>query len=247
MTWYEITRLLAAPFLPVLHGKVRRALKKLVHRTASRPVRILDVGARKSPYTIGLPAQITLLDIPQEGEVMKKLNLGFTSLSLEQSRHRRSNIEAVHLQDMTQSTLSSASFDGVVCVEVIEHILEVEAFVAHIVRVLKPGSWAYFTTPNGDYIKNEPPHYNPDHVRHFTRAELAVLLGKYFEHVAVTYGVKTGKYRYRGLRGISLRSPLRGAQSVISNVISHLESRGLDESVERTAHLFAVAWKKAVS
>lgn len=243
MTGYEICRLTAEPFLPLLHGKVRRELKKLVRLNPHRPVRLLDVGGRKSPYTIGLPAALTITDLPRQSEVQEALQLGLNRRILDQMQRRRSNLESVVLEDMTQCSLATASFDGVVCVEVIEHVPVGEALVFQIARVLKPGGWLCLTTPNGDYIRNEPPDYNPDHVRHYTRQALGALLARYFSRVEVRYGVKTGRYRYAGLRNLSARHPLRTVWSMICNVISRVESQGLDATPRRTAHLFAIARK----
>src|SRR5690606_14254555 len=138
-------------------------------------VSILDVGGRKSPYTINLPAKITLLDVPQESGTKEALNLGFTETILTSIQKKRSNIKDVIIQDMTQSTLPEAFYDAVVSIEVIEHVPADDLFVKHIAQVLKKGGWAYLTTPNGDYIKNEGPGKNPDHVRHYTRVELQSL------------------------------------------------------------------------
>ena len=41
--------------------------------------KILDVGGRKSPYTIGIPAEITIIDLPRDSEIQQKLNLGINS------------------------------------------------------------------------------------------------------------------------------------------------------------------------
>jgi hypothetical protein len=103
--------------------------------------------------------------------------------------------------------------------------------------------FAYFTTPNGDYVRNTPPYFNPDHVRHYTRSNLEALLKRHFGCVLVRYAVKTGVTRSRGLRGITARRPLRALATMASNVVSRWESRGLDETPRRTAHLIAVAWK----
>jgi hypothetical protein len=67
----------------------------------------------------------------------------------------------------------------------------------------------YFTTPNGDYVKNEPPNYNPDHLRHYRREQLEQLLARHFARVRVVYGVRTGVHRRAGLRSLS-----RAARSV---------------------------------
>jgi SAM-dependent methyltransferase len=202
---------------------------------------ILDVGGRQSPYTIGLPIRVTLLDLPRQTAVQKQLKLGLANDMLEQLKKRRSNIKEVVLEDMTQCSLPPAAFDGVVSVEVIEHVAEDGRFVEQIARVLKPGGWLCLTTPNGDYIRNEPPNYNPDHIRHYTRAELETLLAHCFSQVEVSWGIKTGKYRYRGLGGLQPKRPIHSLTTMANNVISHIESRGLAGQPRRTAHLLAVA------
>jgi len=239
MTPYELLYTSATPFLPALYGRVRRDLSRLLAETGGERPRVLDVGGRKSPYTIGLPAEITLLDIPQESEVQRDLHLGVTNAILHDLQRYRSNIAGVVLQDMTRCTLPSGSFEGAICVEVIEHVVEDEAFIEQIARVLRPGGWLYVTTPNGDYMPS--PRHNPDHVKHFRRDELRELLARHFADVCVTWGVKTGKNRTRGLRTLSPRHPVTTAQAMASNVLSRLESRGLDEQPRRTAHLFAIA------
>jgi len=245
MTSYEFGWLLGHSFLPVLLGKARREVKHLLRGTRARPAEILDVGGRKSPYTIGLPVKVTIVDLPRESEVQTQLHLGLNEQILARLRERRSNLEKVVLEDMTRSTLPDASFDGAVSVEVIEHVPDDENFVRHIARVLKRGGWLYLTTPNGDYVRNEPPNYNPDHVRHYTRQGLANLLKRHFDEVQVNYGIKTGKYRYHGLNSMALRQPLPLMRTMTCNVISRMESRGLEEQSQRTAHLFAIARKNS--
>lgn len=237
----ELLYLLAEPFLPALYGKVRRDLKRYLDRYPGT-VRLLDVGGRKSWYTTGLRANVTILELPRENDIQKHLNLGLVPEHVTGIMRHRSNISEVLFEDMTRTTLPDSSFDIVVAIEVIEHVTDDHAFVAQIFRVLRPGGTVYLTTPNGDYIRNEPPHHNPDHKRHYKRTQLVSLLSQYFRAVRVTYGIKTGKYRYQGLRSMSLRNP-RTLKIALYNVISHLESRNLDEQPRRTAHLFAVAQK----
>src|SRR5690606_20970990 len=131
---------------------VRNDIKLLIKssKASLKEVSILDVGGRKSPYTINLPAKITLLDVPQESGTKEALNLGFTEDILTKIQKKRSNIHDLIVQDMTQTTLPDASYDAVVCVEVIEHVAADEAFVKNIAKVIQAGGWAYFTTPNGD-------------------------------------------------------------------------------------------------
>jgi SAM-dependent methyltransferase len=234
LTSFEIVRLLAEPALPYIYTKVRSELKQLVRSGAQ----ILDVGGRRSPYTVGLAADVTIYDLPRTHDLQHQLGLGIDDSVLAQIRRRRSNIKQVLFGDMTRCTLPDGSYDGLVAVEVIEHVAEDDAFCAHAARVLRPGGWAMLTTPNGDY--NPVPH--PDHVRHYTRAQLHALLARHFREVRVFYGVATGKNHGRGLRAFELRRPLRTAEAVLGNMLNRLESQGVEERADKTAHLFAVAW-----
>jgi SAM-dependent methyltransferase len=244
MTLYEWVRLSLYPFLPAIEGIVRKTTKRLIVKNHRRKVSLLDIGGRKSPYTIGLPASVTILDLPRTNEVQQKLNLGFTADLLEKIRKQRSNIENIILQDMITCTLASDSFDGIICVEVIEHVEKDEEFVRQIYRVLKPGGWLILTSPNGDYIKNVPPHYNPDHRRHYRKQELWDLLSAHFEEVEIQFAVKTSKSYLRGLRQINYRNPLSTTSTMLSNFINMIQSKGQKAQAIRTAKLLAIARKK---
>lgn len=243
LTIYELFRLMMEPFLPALLYNSRHDLISLIENKKTINFQLLDVGGRKSPYTIGLPADVTLIDLPRQEEIQEKLNLGFSKQILKDLQKKRSNISNVVIGDMLRNDFPDACFDGVVSIEVIEHIEQDNLFVDQIRRVLKPGGWFYLTTPNGDYVKNEPPHYNPDHKRHYTKTALFNLLKASFSPVEVWYGVKTGKNRYRGLQSLSIKHPLNMFISMMSNSLSILESRNLKDQFKRTANLFALAKK----
>lgn len=245
MTNYEFMRWVSFPLMPTHLVTVRNDIKQLVKlkRNSTEKISVLDVGGRKSPYTINVSADITLLDVPQEEGTRETLNLGFTENILTTIQKKRSNITDLVIQDMTKSTLNDASYDAVVCVEVIEHVEEDDIFVKNISKVVRTGGWAYFTTPNGDYIKNEGPNKNPDHVRHYTKHELQTVLEKYFEKVDVHYAVKTGKYRVWGLKSLKNSNPIAVFKSVFGNFVNRFQSIGVENSASRTAHLVAIAYK----
>jgi hypothetical protein len=75
LTPFECGYLLCGPFLPPLYNQVRKNLRRLTLSMHS-PLAILDVGGRKSHYTIGLPALVTVSDLPRESAVQHQLNLG---------------------------------------------------------------------------------------------------------------------------------------------------------------------------
>ncbi|MCX7549377.1 class I SAM-dependent methyltransferase [Xanthomarina sp. F2636L] len=245
MTHYEWFRWITFPIMPAHLQTVRRDIRKLINTRGKKEgvLSILDVGGRKSPYTIGLKTDITLLDVPQEEGTREALNLGFTKDILSTIQQKRSNIKDLIIQDMTNSTLNDNSYDAVVCIEVIEHVFEDALFVENISKVINKGGWAYFTTPNGDYIKNEGADKNPDHIRHYTKVQLQTLLEKYFDRVDVHYGVKTGKYRVQGLKSYSLKNPIRTLLSIFSNIINNFQSKGVENNSQKTAHLIAIGYK----
>jgi len=239
-TTYEIARKGLEPFLPPLYRKVRTKLVKEV-RSSKGDCSILDVGGRKSPYTIGVQARVTVIDLPRETEIQNSLNLGINDAIVEKVKARRSNIDEFIFGDMTRSELPSNSFDLVVSVEVLEHVEEDERFVAEVRRVLKPGGRFIMTTPNGDFVVNR----NPDHKRHYKRQQLSDLLSRSFESVDVEYAVLGGRYRKLGLRSWSARRPLWTLSSAVGNVVNSIQSSrpGIENQPHGTHHLFAVARK----
>ena len=245
MTNYELIRWLTFPVMTVHLQTVRRDISQLLKSSKKVGERfpILDVGGRKSPYTIGLNADITLLDVPQEDGTKKDLNLGFTDDILKNIKRKRSNISDLVIQDMTKSSLPKASYNAVTCVEVIEHVENDEDFVANISKVIKPGGWAYFTTPNGDFIKNEGPDRNKDHIRHYTKSELYNLMITNFDRVTINYAVRTGKYRVMGLRGFEKTNPFGFLRTIYGNLVNKFQSINLEHKKSYTAHLIVKAYK----
>jgi SAM-dependent methyltransferase len=240
VTSFELAYLAAEPFLPPLHRQVRKRLLQ-VGRFTPQPD-VLDVGGRKSHYTIGLPARLTITDLPRETSVQQQLHLGITEDIAAVTRSRRSNVREIRLDDMTRSTLADASFDYVLAVEVLEHVDEDARFVSEVYRVLKPGGAFLMTTPNGDSVANT----NPDHRRHYKREQLRQLLSTSFEQVDVEYAVRGGTFRTLGLRSWSIRHPLHTLLSMAGNVVNSVQSASasVKDDANRTRHLMAVAWKR---
>jgi SAM-dependent methyltransferase len=85
--------------------------------------------------------------------------------------------------------LADNSFDAVISFQVIEHVKEVEAFMAEIFRVLKPSGKAFISTPNSRLrlLFFQKP-WNPYHVREYNDNQLKNELGRFFTEVSL-YGI----------------------------------------------------------
>src|SRR5688572_20927766 len=116
----ELTYISFEPFLLPLHKEIRGRLMKIAKSYSYRP-EILDVGGRKSHYTIAVPAHITITDLPRETDIQRELNLGINQEIIEKMYNRRSNVRRILFDDVTRSKLPDSSFDCVVSVEVLEH------------------------------------------------------------------------------------------------------------------------------
>lgn len=230
------------PVLPPLYKHVRRRLGNLIHEGVVKSPKILDVGGRKSPYTIGLAADITLIDLPRKSEVQIDLGLGVDDQILDHIRSRRSNISEVVVGDMTCSNLPDDAFDVVVSVEVLEHVEQDELFVSEVSRVLKPDGIFLMTTPNGDWVENK----NPDHKRHYKYKELKSLLNSFFSEVTIEYAIAGGRFRKLGLASWSASHPIRTASSIFGNIVNSVQSakNEIKYRAKGTHHLIALAVKK---
>ena len=237
---YEVARKSLELFLPPLYKQVRVKLLREIRKLSASPS-ILDVGGRKSPYTIGVPGRITIIDLPRMTEVQSELNLGINESIVNGIKSRRSNIERLIIGDMTNSGLPSESFDLAISVEVLEHVQDDEKFVSEVCRVLKPGGRFIMTTPNGDFVENK----NPDHKRHYKRQQLNALLEKYFTNVEVEYAIAGGRYRKIGLKAWSLHRPLQTVSSAFGNIVNSYQSsrKDIKDQAIGTHHLIAVAEK----
>lgn len=243
MKFEELIKHLLFPFLPALHNKVRKDLKSII-RVRGQNQNIVDIGGRKSPYTIGLDSEVTIIDKLPDSNVQKNLNLGINNKIIRDLKKKRSNIRDVLVLDVTSSELQiKDKFDIAIAIEVIEHIKDIQSALKNISNLLKPDGVLYMTTPNGDYIKNEPPNYNPDHFKHYGKKELFQILKTHFSDVEVNYGVKMGKYWINSGRSWSLKHPLRLVYTFYSSIINQIESKGIGDISHRTAHLFVVAKK----
>jgi SAM-dependent methyltransferase len=94
---------------------------------------------------------------------------------------------------------ADASFDGVYCSEVIEHVPDNNSFVAGIARVTAPGGVLFLTTPGlHEYVRGGDPGAwrdfgAPDHKLYHTRDSMRRLLARHgFDRVHFVYSFGKG-------------------------------------------------------
>ncbi len=112
--------------------------------------RVLDLGAGHQPFRPFLPTDVQYYAL---------------------------DVVPIRGNDVVGSALAlpfaAATFDGVICTEVLEHVPEPEQALREIARVLRPGGRLYVTVPMTWGL-----HYEPHDYYRFTRYGIAYLVEK---------------------------------------------------------------------
>ena len=106
----------------------------------------------------------------------------------------------------TSLPLDDRSVDVFVCLETIEHVVEDEALVNELARVVTDDGVVICSTPNrtvtmpGRSADDDP--WNPFHVREYSHAEFADLLGRRFASVEMFGQNRRAGWRVRGMTSL---------------------------------------------
>ena len=155
---------------------IRHPLHRHVERDLQRRLKgrkddlLMDIGSRRSPYSIGLDCQVLGLDMEAQPEV---------DLGADRAKVTKRALHGRFFQvigDGRELPVRDRSLDAVTAIEVIEHVDRDRSFVENLSRSLKSEGFCYLTTPNGVTV----PNTNPHHVRHYTPEGLKALLLDYF-------------------------------------------------------------------
>jgi SAM-dependent methyltransferase len=104
--------------------------------------RVLDVGAGPGQYReLFAHCEYRTQDFGQEPGTIGR----YTQLDYE--------------SDITAIPVDSASFDAIVCTEVIEHVPDPVAAIREMSRILKPGGRVFLTAPLASFLHQEPYHF----------------------------------------------------------------------------------------
>lgn len=130
-------------FLDVEHRytKTHRLLRQAVDPTGKR---ILDIGCSRGQLLERFRAY--------EGVTFLAIELDPAMQDIARSRGIDSEVHQINVfedgQIVARLPYADASIDIVLAAEVIEHIIDTNGFVAEIERILSPGGFAFFSTPN---------------------------------------------------------------------------------------------------
>lgn len=136
---------------------------------AVRGRRVLDAGAGEGygAEALRLGGAAALVAVELEHPVVVHATLAYPQVL---------TVEA----DLAALPLRIASVDLAVSFQVIEHLHDVEAYVAELARVLAPGATLWCATPNRlTFTPDSDVPRNPFHVKEFTAAQLRAALARH--------------------------------------------------------------------
>jgi SAM-dependent methyltransferase len=160
-------------------------IRDTLDRLGDEPRRVLDYGCGEGRYLDVVGERFPHADL---------VGCDVSTVALEHARTLRPRAEYVELRD-GRAPLPDGSFDLIVCVEVLEHVADVELTTRELGRLLRPGGRLVLTTPcanagSFEWVLNRlrggleqtPDGYGrfatdePGHLRRLTSRDLRVLL-----------------------------------------------------------------------
>ena len=118
--------------------------------------RVLDVGAGSCPYR----ALFAHCDYHTHD---------FEQLKPTQLRDRKGYGQIDYIGDICSIPVADASFDVILCTEVLEHVPEPIRAVKEFARIVKPGGKVLLTAPLGSGLHQEPYHFYGGYTPHWYR------------------------------------------------------------------------------
>jgi ubiquinone/menaquinone biosynthesis C-methylase UbiE len=162
--------------------------------------RVLDVGAGSCPYRSFF-------------DQCEYRAHDFGQLQPEQLLGRSGYGVIDYLSDILSIPVPDASFDVILCTEVLEHVVEPIRAIHELARILRPGGWLILTAPLGSGLHQEPHHFYGGYTPHWYNK---VLAEAGFERIVIEpNGGFFKHYGQESQRFASLLAPRRGRRQVL--------------------------------
>lgn len=181
--------------------------------------KILDVG-------VGLGRLLSRIDM--------RLDMYGVDISLPYLKEARDKNINVCLSKIEELPYLDDLFDIIVSTDVLEHVLDLNACIEQLLRVLKPGGVMLIRVPNKEdlsaYLTYDK--YKYVHLRNFDKASLELFFGKIFNCVVLsTKEIGFIRSNNRLVRGLSKRVDII---AFFENILFHYRQCKLDnESIAR--------------
>jgi SAM-dependent methyltransferase len=157
------------PFMDEQHWvEIEKSTEILINKYSRDSCKILDVG-------VGLGRLL---------ERFPSLDRYGVDISLSYLRHAKNKGIEVCMAKIEDLPYSDNFFDFIVCTDVLEHVLDLNASIEKILATLKPGGFMVIRVPYREdlsgYLSDEYP-YDLVHLRSFDESELRILFSKIFK------------------------------------------------------------------
>jgi ubiquinone/menaquinone biosynthesis C-methylase UbiE len=126
--------------------------------------RVLDIGAGQTPYR----SLFAHCDYKSQDFMQYE---GNEASELAPETWNYGTID--YVSDVVDIPVEDASFDAVLCTEVLEHVYDPVAAIAEAARVVKPGGRLFYSAPLASHLHQEPHHYYGGFTPHFYRRAFA--------------------------------------------------------------------------
>ena len=177
-----------AGYLGKLDSKMRRSRRRIARLARRMPGRrLLDIGSNIG-CLVGAAAERGL----------EATGVEINPLLVEEARRRYPAGRFLE-GAFEEVDLPPRGFDGVYCSEVIEHVVDVNRFLAHMAGIMSQGAALYMTTPAlREYLgRDDPAHWRdfgaPDHKLYFSPDNIRRLLARHgFGDVRILFSFGRG-------------------------------------------------------
>jgi SAM-dependent methyltransferase len=140
-------------------------------------------------YLAGIARRVVGVDVSED------------AIAYARGRYAAPNVEYA-VADAAALPFEAASFDTVASFETLEHLPNRDAYLAEVVRVLRPSGAYLVSTPNARRTTKHPD--NPFHTVELDRADFEALLGRYFAKVEVYGQRRLRTRRHRAMRRLDV-------------------------------------------